>query len=175
MRDEKLEIRPLCPAFGAQVVGVDLTQSIDGDLYSRIHAAFLQHQLLLFRDQDLPEANQVRYGTVFSAEHWLDGMRDTIGPRLEVKGESLYYPLSVDIGPDGRLYVLDAGNSRIVVFSQEGAYLTQFGSGDLVPFDFGTGQRFGDGLDFAGSIAVDDEGFIYVADVGNLRIQKFAP
>jgi hypothetical protein len=29
--------------------------------------------------------------------------------------------------------------------------------------------------DFAGSVAVDDEGFIYVADVGNGRIQKFAP
>lgn len=26
-----------------------------------------------------------------------------------------------------------------------------------------------------GSIAVDDDGFIYVADVGNRRIQKFAP
>ena len=29
--------------------------------------------------------------------------------------------------------------------------------------------------DCAGSIAVDDDGFIYVADVGNRRIQKFAP
>jgi hypothetical protein len=27
----------------------------------------------------------------------------------------------------------------------------------------------------AGSIVVDHEGFIYVADVGNKRIQKFAP
>ena len=30
-------------------------------------------------------------------------------------------------------------------------------------------------IDLAGSIAVDDDGFIYVADVGNRRIQKFAP
>ena len=38
--------------------------------------------------------------------------------------------------------------------------------------------RFGQGnvsTDFVGSIAVDDDGFIYVADVGNGRIQKFAP
>ena len=30
-------------------------------------------------------------------------------------------------------------------------------------------------LDLAGSIAVDAEGYIYVADVANKRIQKFAP
>ena len=29
--------------------------------------------------------------------------------------------------------------------------------------------------DFAGSIAVDEEGYIYVADVLNQRIRKFAP
>ena len=28
---------------------------------------------------------------------------------------------------------------------------------------------------FSGSIAVEDDGFIYVADVGNRRTQKFAP
>ena len=39
-------------------------------------------------------------------------------------------------------------------------------------FDFGSGNV---PEDFAGSVAVDDEGFIYVADVGNQRIQKFAP
>jgi len=31
------------------------------------------------------------------------------------------------------------------------------------------------GWNFQGSIAVDDDGYIYVADVGNRRIQKFAP
>ena len=42
-------------------------------------------------------------------------------------------------------------------------------------FDFGV---VGDENIFssrAGSIAVDSDGFIYVADVGNKRIQKFAP
>ena len=39
-------------------------------------------------------------------------------------------------------------------------------------FDFGQGNV---STDFVGSIAVDDDGFIYVADVGNGRIQRFAP
>ena len=69
--------------------------------------------------------------------------------------------------------MLDAGNARIQVFDAEGKYITQFGrpgqgSGE---FHFGSG---GESTDFAGSVAVDDEGYIYVADVGNSRIQKFA-
>ena len=46
-----------------------------------------------------------------------------------------------------------------------------------VCLDLGAGQTLAHGLpeDFAGSIAVNREGFIYVADVGNRRIQKFAP
>jgi DNA-binding beta-propeller fold protein YncE len=83
----------------------------------------------------------------------------------------------MDAGPRGRMYVLDAGNARIVVFDRDGEYITEFGSagsGDG-QFDFGTGEIIGGGLNFSGSIAVDDDGFIYVADVGNRRIQKFAP
>lgn len=85
-----------------------------------------------------------------------------------------FFPISFDAGPDGRIYVLDAGNARIQVFNAEGTYVTrwgQLGSEDGA-FDFGSG---GQATDFVGSVAVDDEGFIYVADVGNGRIQKFAP
>ena len=42
------------------------------------------------------------------------------------------------------------------------------------PGEFG----FGEGMDvddFRGSTAVDEEGFIYVADIENDRIQVFAP
>lgn len=65
MHDGTFEMQPLCPAFGAELIGVDLGQPVDDGLYSRIHAAFLRHQLLLFRDQDLPAANQVALGRRF--------------------------------------------------------------------------------------------------------------
>ena len=70
--------------------------------------------------------------------------------------------------------MLEAGNVRVQVFDREGNYITQWGSEGSGDGEF----NLGGGLsaeDFAGSIAVDDEGFIYVADVGNKRIQKFAP
>ena len=85
-------------------------------------------------------------------------------------------PLSMAGGADGRVYVLDAGNSRIEVFDVAGNYITQWG----VPgtgageFDFGSGWL--EVEDFIGSVAVDGEGNIYVADRAGLgRIQVFSP
>lgn len=91
----------------------------------------------------------------------------------EGEGE-LIVPLSVDLSPDGRIYVLDAANDRIQAFDAEGRYITQWGGSGAGAgeFDFGSGFV---AQDFHGSVAVDDEGFIYVADVGNRRIQRFAP
>lgn len=65
MRHEEIEIRPLCERFGAEIVGIDLAQPVDDALYARIHSAFLERQLLLFRDQDLPPANHVALGRRF--------------------------------------------------------------------------------------------------------------
>ena len=65
MRHDDIEIRPLCEGFGAEIVGVDLAQPVDDALYARIHSAFLAHQLLLFRDQDLSPANHVALGRRF--------------------------------------------------------------------------------------------------------------
>lgn len=81
------------------------------------------------------------------------------------------------IGPDGRFYVLDAGNSRIQVFDATGDYLTQWGTRGSKEgeFDFGVVGNTDIFRSLAGSIAVDDEGLIYVADVFNNRIQQFAP
>jgi DNA-binding beta-propeller fold protein YncE len=104
----------------------------------------------------------------------LDNTVKSLGAGAGKKAGAFFYPLSLDGSPDGRVYVLDAGNARIQVFDITGKYLTQWGhegSGEG-EFDFGSGRV---PEDFAGSVAVDSEGFIYVADVGNRRIQKFAP
>lgn len=65
MQGNYLETRPLCGAFGAELVGVDLSRPVDDGLYARLYAAFLEHQLLLLRDQDLPPEHQVALGRRF--------------------------------------------------------------------------------------------------------------
>ena len=104
----------------------------------------------------------------------LDNTVTVLGTGAGKEAGSFFYPISLDGSQDGRVYVLDAGNARIQVFDIGGKYLTQWGhkgSGEG-EFDFGSGRA---AEEFAGSVAVDSEGFIYVADVGNKRIQKFAP
>lgn len=65
MQHEEFEVRPLCEAFGAELTGVDLSRAVDDELYARIHTAFLDYQLILFRDQDVPPGNQVALGRRF--------------------------------------------------------------------------------------------------------------
>ena len=127
----------------------------------------------------LPAGNQVVYGrSGASAKGTVAWVADVFGRTLGglAGGESgeFFYPISFDVGSDGRVFVLDAGNGRIQVFANDGEYLTQWGSegSGEGKFDFGSGAWAGS---FSGSICVDDEGFIYVADVGNKRIQKFSP
>ena len=125
----------------------------------------------------LPEADEVRWGSVLRASSWQAGLRTTVGPRLGERAGHMFYPVSLAAGPEGRVYVLDAGNSRVLVFNADGRYITQWGkrgSEDGL-FDLGDGGKMPKGLDFSGSICVDDEGYIYVADVHNRRIQRFAP
>jgi taurine dioxygenase len=65
--DEAFTLRPLCPTFGAEVVGVDLAAPMTEALFDRIYDAFLDHQLLLFRDQRLEPGDQVAFARRFGA------------------------------------------------------------------------------------------------------------
>jgi DNA-binding beta-propeller fold protein YncE len=61
--------------------------------------------------------------------------------------------------------VTDTGNKRVLVFDENGQYLSQFGS---VGFELGF-------LDEPVGIAVDADGKVFVADTWNQRVQIFAP
>jgi taurine dioxygenase len=65
VQHKRFQIRSLCEAFGAELRGVDLSGSVDEELYAAIRAAFVDYQLLLFRDQDLPPASHVALGRSF--------------------------------------------------------------------------------------------------------------
>ena len=131
----------------------------------------------------LPERHQVSIGETAVSQRFgvtsitwpfasEPGSETVLGTSVGQDGGQFVFPLSFDRSPDGRFYVLDAGNGRIQSFDEDGAYITQWGgsgSGDA-EFNFGTGRE---ATDFAGSVIADDDGFIYVADVGNKRIQKF--
>jgi taurine dioxygenase len=52
-------------AVGAQIIGVDLAQPVSAELFASLYGAFLAHQVLLFRDQDIPPARQVDFAKHF--------------------------------------------------------------------------------------------------------------
>lgn len=52
-----MQINPMTPILGAEVLGVDLSQPIDGATFGAINDALVKHSVIVIRDQDLsPEA-----------------------------------------------------------------------------------------------------------------------
>ena len=102
------------------------------------------------------EQHQVRVFDAVTGTHLMD-----IGKRGSGPGE-FNLPRDLAIGRDGRLYVVDGGNFRVVVFDREGRYLHSFGS---------VGKQYGQ---FARpkEIAIDRDGNVYVVDTafGNFQI-----
>lgn len=84
-----------------------------------------------------------------------------IGKRGTGPGE-FNLPRDLAIGKDGRLYVVDGGNFRVVVFDRNGKYLTTFGS---------VGRQLGQ-FSRPKEIAADLQGNVYVVDAafGNFQV-----
>jgi taurine dioxygenase len=59
-----MHLRPTGAALGATVEGVDLS-TIDPDTFATIHRAWLDYQVLLFRDQQLTDEDLVRFSRRF--------------------------------------------------------------------------------------------------------------
>jgi len=59
---ERISVQPLSSALGAEIGGVDLTQSLDEQTLKEINRAFLDHHVVFFRDQDLSPAKLLAFG-----------------------------------------------------------------------------------------------------------------
>lgn len=88
----------------------------------------------------------------------------TISKRGSAAGE-LNLPREATIAADGNLYVVDGGNFRIQVFTQEGKYLRTFGS---------IGRRSGQ-FSRPKGIGSDKRGNIYIVDTAFGNFQIFNP
>jgi len=64
-RDWPFEVRLLHPVLGCEIIGITLVQAVSPALFAKVYEAFLDYQLILFRDLDLPPATQVAFARNF--------------------------------------------------------------------------------------------------------------
>jgi DNA-binding beta-propeller fold protein YncE len=72
-------------------------------------------------------------------------------------------PRGIAVDSEGRVFIADTGNKRIVVTDDEGDYLYQWGMAGSEPGQFNEPT----------GIAIDADGLVYVADTWNGRVQVF--
>jgi alkyl sulfatase len=86
------DIRRIGGRIGAEVLGVGLSEDLDTALVSDINSALLEHKALIFRDQHLDDAAQLRFASLF-------GELTTAHPTVpSVEGQPSILPVDADEG-----------------------------------------------------------------------------
>ena len=78
MSYEHLDVRPVAGSIGAEIHGVNLAE-LDDRTFAEIHAAWLEHQVVFFRDQDISPEQQIALAHRFGDIHlhpFMRGMDD---------------------------------------------------------------------------------------------------
>ena len=61
MKNQAFETRRISPTIGLEINGLDLSEPLNDSTLSEIKEAFLEHHLLVFRDQNLSPAQQLAF------------------------------------------------------------------------------------------------------------------
>src|SRR5579862_3183100 len=91
-----IEVKPLYPAFGAEVTGVDL--AMGDELTREIETAIGQYGLLLFRNMPLDDEGLTRFGNRFGPMQNLSAKADKLSPIAMI----------TNLDDDGKLLPKDA-------------------------------------------------------------------
>jgi len=97
-------IAALSAHTGAEVRGVDLTQPIEAELRARLNRAFVEHSVLVFRDQHLSPPQLLRAVRLFGEVFPQQDKRFAL-PECPL----IHYVSNQDSYPDGRRYIPGAG------------------------------------------------------------------
>lgn len=87
-----------------------------------------------------------------------------IGSHGEAEGQ-LHDPVDFAFGEDGRIYVSDCANHRVMVFAPDGTYLAHFGEEGVDEEHHLNGPR---------GLAFDAEGLLHIVDRGNRRVHVYS-
>ena len=60
----RITVEPISGSLGAEISGVDIT-NLDQETYVEIHRAFLAHNVIFFRNQELTPETQMAFGRLF--------------------------------------------------------------------------------------------------------------
>jgi taurine dioxygenase len=86
---ETIAVRQLSPVIGAEIEGVDLSKELTNSQFVEVRRAFVENQVIVFRDQHLSAEDHKRFGRKFGRlhTHVLQAMRDGDDERLEVRAD----------------------------------------------------------------------------------------
>ena len=100
-----MEIRPLHPLFGAEIIGLDLRQPLDDATFAEVFDAFNTYSVLLFREQDITDEQHVAFSRRF-------GELEETSFAIAAPNPYIYRLANVD--DDGNVLELDAEKRRFL-------------------------------------------------------------
>lgn len=84
-----IDVKPIAGACGAEIHGVDLSKPLSDAVFDEIHRAFVENQVIFFRDQNLDEEQHKDFGRRFGTLN--------IHPRyLPLEGHPEIFPIRKD-------------------------------------------------------------------------------